>query len=120
MLIVKWASLGMGWDKLKQALRQALGGNDDWLDFWYKTDGDPTAFGDNDEFHAFYDMVMDAKMMAGVEEPGMDETRDFMTAEGLNNQFRGYAKSILGDDVFDLQSYYYSLSSDERRAFRES
>ena len=103
----------------KQSLRDALGGNDDWLDFWYKTDGDPTAFGDNEEFHAFYDMIIDAKMMVGVDEPSMDKTRDFMTAEGLNQQFRGYARSILGDDIFDLQSYYYSLSPDERRAFRE-
>ena len=104
----------------KKALRDAMGDEVEWLDFWYKTDGDPTAFGDNEEFHAFYDMIMDAKMMMGVEEPTMDQTRDFMTAEGLNDEFRGYAQAILGDDIFDLQSFYFGLTADEKRAFRES
>ena len=62
----------------------------------------------------------DAKMMMGVEEPTMDQTRDFMTAEGLNDEFRGYAQAILGDDIFDLQSFYFGLTADEKRAFRES
>lgn len=100
----------------KAALREALGDQERWLDFWYMADGTPAAFGDLEEFYRFHDAVMQAQQNLGLTEPDAATLREYAQAEGLHNRYRAFRDQTF-PGVLDAQNEYYNQSSRNRRGY---
>ena len=94
-------------------------GADD-LSTWYNTGGNSDAWSDPAEFQALMEVVQEAISAMNIPEPTQADMRERVEAKKLNETFQALRDKELGDDIETLMTYYYNLSPNDRRTFRQS
>lgn len=100
-----------------------LGGYESDIDVFYATNGDPTKWGDIQKFYDFRNRLLQAAKEAGIKPLSQLPTGELekrYKAQKSNETFRAEVVARLGDDFFNVLSYYYQLSDRERKAFRQN
>lgn len=116
--LLLWVPPGNTDELTKELVR--LGGRDyeEFLDVWYNT-RNPKSFADEGFFRGGVTLIEQAIQNLGYEEPSNETLREWSQAQSDNNKFMNLVAQTLGEDFYDMQAFYYSLSGEERDAFRE-
>lgn len=95
------------------------GGKESDLDIWYAVGGMAGAYKDPEKFKEFLKTIEKTINSMGIEQPKIEDMQDWLEAETLNDRFKKQVTSELGSSFYDEMSYYFSLSSREKKEYRE-
>ena len=97
----------------------SMGGKESDFDVLWATGGDVTRFVNPDKFYEIYNRMILAAKAAGVPEKlTIEELKERIEVQKLNDVFRMNVLRELGEDFYTLMNYYFSLSDKEQAIFR--
>jgi hypothetical protein len=94
------------------------GGDENFISTWYDVQSALAwkDFGDFQRNVEIFEKTLE-KMQWPV--PSDNELKMQITAQTLNDQFRGFIDRTLGEDLWRVMGYYYELPASQQEAFRE-
>lgn len=114
--------LWMSWvGPSKSALERAFwsyGGDPyDW-DRWWSSDGDPSAFDDEEAFNKFFAQISAAANSLQLEQPSQSTLEEWAYVQDLHSEYKSLAAVMFGENIFVTSTQYNQLPRSERAAFR--
>jgi hypothetical protein len=114
-----WMSwVGPNKKELERAFWAYDGDPRDW-DRWWSSEGDPSAW-DEDEFEKFYAQVSAAASSLNLDDPTIEQLKEWSYVQDLHNTYKQQAKLTFGDNIFVVSSQYNELPRAERVDFRKT
>jgi hypothetical protein len=116
--IFMWVGPGEQFNAFKnEALR--MGVDEEEFALWFETGGDISFFKSYEEQQEFNDKLMEAARNLNITPPTDEQLQERVEAKRLNSQFRMGVERELGNGWYQEMSYFYSLNSTEKKAFKE-
>lgn len=113
--LMNWA--GPSKNKLEQAYI-AAGGDPDFWDYWWNSDGHPEAFPEAD-WNRFYETMMLAGNSLDLGKPSRDTVEEWAYVQGVNTEYGERAKMLFGQEIFSVSSAYSQTPYSQREQYRQ-